>query len=90
MTEEQQKEQEQIFSESKCPFKIGDKVRHKANPEFRMIIIDYSTNWIGNMRRKAAQFKNPDLLVCKYYDVHKKQWIDKQVFQCFELEPDSE
>ena len=85
MTQEQILEQEAIYKESKSQFKIGDIVRHKTASEFKMVIIDFDVSWSNNLYRKTNHFKNPEYIVCKYYNTHTNQWIDKQTFHYVEL-----
>lgn len=59
-------------------FKKGDKVHHKANPEFNMVIIGFDTIWLGDLAKSSRNEPNPDHPICEYYNVHTSKWETKQ------------
>ena len=65
-------------------FKIGQKVRHIANPEFNMVVKDFAVRWENDTQKIIAQEKNPEYPVCSYYNVYTHNWEEK-VFMTSEL-----
>lgn len=66
-------------------FKEGDKVQHKANPEFKMVIVNFATYWPGNPYKGIQGDKNPQYPVCSYYNLHTNKWEQRR-FQASEIE----
>lgn len=61
-------------------FKLGDKVRHKAAPQFDMVVTDFAGYWENDPYRGLKE-KNPDYPVCKYYNIHTNKWEQKKFHQ---------
>lgn len=88
MTDKEQ--QDKIFTETKSPFKQGQPVKHKSNPEFRMTIKDFAINkWDGEHGLYNHRFKNPEYPICEFFNVHTKQW-EERIFHYLTLEPDND
>lgn len=79
-----EKLQQEKFEESNCGLKIGDKVRHKANESFDMVVTDFKIEWINNQYLIVNGIKNPDFPICRYYDTNKKEWVER-FFKCSDL-----
>lgn len=62
--------------------KIGDKVRHRLNPEFDMLIVGEKES-IRKSEKELIDSGNK-FFKCKYYNVHTNQW-DEMVFWDHEL-----
>ena len=67
-------------------FEIGQVVRHKAKPELRMVIKDFSVTWPNNLAKRANREKNPLFPICSFWDEDKRQFVS-QIFDVVELEP---
>lgn len=61
---------------------INDKVRHKLNPEFDMLIVGEKKP--SRISDKETASKGHIFFKCKYYNIHTNQW-DEMVFWDFEL-----
>jgi hypothetical protein len=58
-------------------FKIGDKVKHKTTNDFVMVIVDFAVYWHGDPEKYPKTLdgtKNYDYPICKYYNIHTKEW----------------
>ena len=88
MTDKDQEKQELIYTETKSPFKIGDKVRPKTQPDFHMHIVDFDTEWVNDLS-KLYKFKNPEYPLCKYYNTKTDKWVEKQRFHYLDIEIDN-
>lgn len=69
--------------------KLGDKVHHKANPEFKMVVVDFDTMWDNDYPKSGKNIKNPAHPYCKYYNVHTNKW-EQYLFKDYELEADED
>jgi uncharacterized protein YodC (DUF2158 family) len=85
MTQDKMLEQEKIYTESKSQFKLGDVVKHKTASEFKMVIVDFEVKWINNPHKTLQGFKNPEYVICKYYNTYTNKWVDRQSFNYVEL-----
>lgn len=67
-------------------FKIGDKVKHKAENKFDMIIID-NGRVKSHERSKTLKLndKHPDVFICRYYNMDSTKWEERR-FYYYELE----
>ena len=70
-------------------FNVSDKVRHIANPEFRMVIKNFAVKWIDNQYNLINQIPNPEYPICTYYNIHTNKWEERE-FYYTELELDVE
>lgn len=64
-------------------FKLGDKVRHKADSQFNMVILGESNRY--NLSQKAIIEAGSKFYKCRYYNGNINQWEEMSFFD-FELE----
>ena len=90
LTNDKDKElQAELFANSKCKLKPGDKAKHKINTDLQILVTGYSKqNWTNDLS-KLGKFENPEYLICQSYNAHTHVHLNNVIYACIELEPDN-
>lgn len=66
-------------------FQLGQRVRHKSQPNLDMVIKEFAVHWHNNLQKIVEQEQNPDYPICSYLNP-KTGRFEEQTFSVHELE----